>query len=189
MHRPIVAVTSDGNPHSALVQAVRTAGLDLVCVQKAEDIPPGTELTVLFDAEREGTVFNDAAFARKLAWLPVQCSGASARIGPIVVPGETSCYRCVKLRMQSHGADDMPGVQPANGLAYSLLMHVIAQECLKWLRRRETGDLPLTYQHMLEFDAYRLQGDVQPVYKIPTCPTCGVPAVMLPQAWRKEVAW
>lgn len=47
-------------------------------------------------------VMDEAAFAWRLPWLPIVCEHPYLRIGPVVVPGASSCYTCHRQRLLQH---------------------------------------------------------------------------------------
>lgn len=45
---------------------------------------------------------DDAAYTRRAAWVPVVLEHPYVRVGPLVIPGETSCYQCFRSRTAQH---------------------------------------------------------------------------------------
>lgn len=83
-------VVSAGSPHSSSRRHRRTAG-DRSC-------------QVLCDAPHPDGAFDADAMALDLPHIAVTAFGAQAVIGPLVIPGHTSCLRCRDL----HRADADP---------------------------------------------------------------------------------
>ncbi|UUZ94710.1 TOMM precursor leader peptide-binding protein [Paenibacillus sp. P25] len=119
------------------------------------------------------------------AGSPVQFSHTVGRIGPLIVPDETCCYACYELRLQSNGASGLTQRPQVFDLSQSLVLGIVSLEIVKWLSRDKNTFLPLTLEHSLEFDAFYLQGDLQPVYRVPSCPVCGARSKpeAAPQSW------
>lgn len=120
-----------------------------------------------------------------IATIYAELRAHRARVGPFVIPGETACYMCYRMRSlacDEHFADAMaqeeyldrskqpalhrrPGLPPLSGWTGS----VLALEVLKRLL-----SLPLALAgHVLELDAFSLATDLHPILRKPDCPVCG----------------
>ncbi|HLY34986.1 MAG TPA: hypothetical protein VKQ07_10675 [Jatrophihabitantaceae bacterium] len=88
------------------------------CAPEVETTPPplGTvpDLTVLAVDEPVDSDLRDALHARGCAHLAVRLDAAGGRVGPLVIPGRTSCLRCADLhRLDRDPAWDALAVQLA----------------------------------------------------------------------------
>lgn len=128
---------------------------------------------------------NREAVARGVPAVYAELRAHRARVGPLVIPGETACYMCYRMRSiacEEHFADAMaheeyldsskrpalhrrPGVPPLSGWTAS----VLALEILKRLL-----SLPISLAgRLLEFDAFSFATEFHPVLQKPDCPVCG----------------
>lgn len=117
-------------------------------------------------------------------WIHCHLDGSEAVIGPLVVPGETACYECYRLRCKSSQKiederltlerylenlhDERPRYGQLNMLA-SIAAGSVALEAIKQLNHFA---LPVTYNHVYKVDFLTLEGDLLPVLKLPRCPVC-----------------
>lgn len=163
-------------------------GIEVSTVNEFTETRASSELVVVLQAEKRGETFNAYAMKQGIMWLPVQFSYSTGRIGPIIVPGYSACYECVQRRGHSNGLAPLEPKDSMFDLSWSVLSGVIAIETAKWVSRHTSDDPPLSLGHMIEFDAFHLQGDVNPVYKLPTCPSCGArsQAHLASQSWRES---
>lgn len=94
MDRRLAAVIHVPGSH-AIAEAVRamanTAGLDT-----SSDNP--SSCTVLAGGVAPGQAHGSLVHALDGAHLPIEVFGATATVGPLVVPGSTACLRCEDLR-------------------------------------------------------------------------------------------
>jgi bacteriocin biosynthesis cyclodehydratase domain-containing protein len=134
--------------------------------------------------------FNRRALRRGTVWLPiVPYDGRIAAVGPLVLPGETACYRCYLLRRAAavdYGGELLAleqvaiAARPAAPLD-ALTAQVAALQALRWVGARdprvpgtmlvvEPGAGPWITQH--------------DVLRVPRCPACaGLDAVAPPLPW------
>lgn len=170
----LLVESADSILTSSFVEPLSKLDVSLHLVEASHEVDPKADLTVVWEANHVGAKFNQHAFEHGLAWLPVQYSTTKGRIGPIIVPGQSACYECCLLRLTSNGQPELPQVDKKFELAYGLFVHVVALEVVKWLSRDTNSFVPTTLNHMLELDAFQLEGEVNPVYRVPSCKTCGV---------------
>ncbi|MNO19867.1 hypothetical protein D3C76_96060 [compost metagenome] len=162
-------------------------GVEVKVVSEFDAVDADSELVVVLQAEKNGEAFNGYALKTGITWLPIQFSQSIGRIGPIIVPNCTACYECVQLRSHSHGLAPLEHRSTMFDLSWSVLSGIIAIETVKWITRHTNSFPPLSLGHIIEFDAFHLQGDVNPVYKLPTCPSCGArhQAHLAAQPWHE----
>lgn len=175
------------NSAESLERLLQGLGVAVNVVNRFEDVDADSELVVVLQTEKVGEAFNTYALRNGIAWLPVQFSHSTGRIGPIIVPHCSACYECVQLRSRSHGLAPLEPKTTMFDLSWSVLSGIVAIETVKWITRHTNSFPPLSLGHLIEFDPFHLQGDVNPVYKLPTCPSCGVrhQAHLAAQPWRE----
>jgi bacteriocin biosynthesis cyclodehydratase domain-containing protein len=133
--------------------------------------PSSTELDLLDEVNR-------TALSRPRPWLPIlPFDGVLAAIGPLVIPGESACWECVRLRRASAigYADELPLLERAPGGRQTsppleaTIAGLAASVALRWLVQRD----PALPGHLLALEQWpspRLTGHT--VYRVPRCPTC-----------------
>lgn len=176
------------NPADSLKGLLTGLGVDVTTVNEFTDIRVDSELVVVLQAEKCGEAFNTYAMEKGITWLPVQFSHSTGRIGPIIVPGYSACYECAQRRSSSNGLAPLEPKNDMFDLSWSVLSGVIAIETAKWISRHTSSFPPLSLGHMIDLDAFHLQGEVNPIYKLPTCPSCGTrnQARLGVQPWRES---
>jgi bacteriocin biosynthesis cyclodehydratase domain-containing protein len=128
--------------------------------------------------------FNAAGLSQGIPFLPVWLENAAAHIGPLVLPHETACLRCLELWRSSRWQNEdfrtieaqhaetvgpaweegcflVPWVTAIAALTAGQIVEALAQE------RR-----PASYGHELFFDARAGQLQCTPVLKLSRCPAC-----------------
>jgi bacteriocin biosynthesis cyclodehydratase domain-containing protein len=134
---------------------------------------------------------NELALRRNLTWLPIGAfDGAVIRVGPLMIPGATACFRCtvtrlaanvefpaefVELAVRMPAADAPPAVdQWAIGFATLLL--------LRWLGAADAGAAGVLHTLV----PAELTTRAARVYPVPRCCACHA-ADWLPAAAPWEV--
>jgi bacteriocin biosynthesis cyclodehydratase domain-containing protein len=145
----------------------------------------------------EYSAFNRAALASKTIWTSARFAGFEFHIGPTVIPGETPCYECFRLRINSNVADYGEHIlleeqwarhrPPEATLAIIPAAGLLALEVLKavtWFAA------PASYAHLYSLNLLTMQSELHPILKIPRCPTCGRPSLPRPtvHAWQQTRA-
>jgi len=117
-------------------------------------------------------------------WLTGYMDGHQAFIGPMFVPEETGCYRCLELREDNHLpypeefaifkqalANNKISCDPnAPAPAFQVASGYIATEALKFLAR--IGH-PATFQTLIVVDLNYLDTERHRLLKVPNCDVCG----------------
>jgi bacteriocin biosynthesis cyclodehydratase domain-containing protein len=127
-------------------------------------------------------------------WTSARFAGFEFHIGPTVIPGETPCYECFRLRINSNVPDYSEHMLLEEyrkhhrlreaTLAFTPAAGLLALEVLKgvtWFAA------PATYAHLYVLNLLTMQSELHPILKIPRCPTCGRPAMPRPtiHAWQQ----
>lgn len=128
-------------------------------------------------------------------WLPFGCfDGAAATVGPLVVPGETACYRCFVLRRDASSGctPELVSLRPVAVRApiaptlVAAVAAIAAERILRWLGLADPR-LPGTVATMTV--APRLELADEAVLRAPRCPACsGTGASGPPLPWH-EARW
>ncbi len=126
----------------------------------------------------------EAAHAARKPWLCGHLDGERAVVGPLIVPRETGCFRCLELREENHlpnlaehrelrarvrevrlSADRHPAP-----FATSLLAQLLTAEAVRWLSR---VSLPRSYGALVELDLVTLETTPHALLRVPLCDLCG----------------
>jgi bacteriocin biosynthesis cyclodehydratase domain-containing protein len=138
--------------------------------------------------------FNRAAMAAKITWTSARLAGFEFHVGPTVIPGQTSCYECLRLRVNSNVLDYDEHVLLENSRKHSKLPEealaitpgagLLALEVVKALTWFTP---PATCSHLYSLNLLTLQSELHPILKIPRCPVCGRSAMPRPtiHAWQQ----
>jgi bacteriocin biosynthesis cyclodehydratase domain-containing protein len=145
----------------------------------------------------EYDMFNHAALASRTMWTSARFAGFEFHIGPTVIPGETPCYECFRLRIISNVVNYGEHIQLEEyrknhrprevTLAITPATGLLALEVLKavtWFTA------PATYAHLYSLNLLTMRSELHPVLKIPRCAACGRPAMPRPtiHAWQQTQA-
>ena len=116
--------------------------------------------------------WNTRALEADAAWLPVlPFDGRLAAVGPVVVPGQTACHECYRIRRDSTispVADHARGAYPGAPALDLVLAGVAALVALRWLAG-STADAGVLVAVEL---APELRCTRHFVYRVPRCPAC-----------------
>ena len=172
---------------AAMEEALENLGIEVRTIHNLEEVDPASDLVVVLHAERQGNSFNTYALKEGITWLPVQFSHTIGRIGPIIIPKVSACFECLKLRCDSNGIPPLVVKDTKFELSWTLISLITATETVKWVSRHTNSFEPLSLGHLIEFDGFHLHGEVNPVYKLPTCPVCGArhKAHLAAQLWQE----
>jgi bacteriocin biosynthesis cyclodehydratase domain-containing protein len=138
---------------------------------------------------------NAAALEAGHDWLPVGCfDGRTASVGPLIVPGETACYRCLVLRRDGSAAcaaelaslRGVPCGAPVGPTLLALVAAIAAERVLRWIGLRDPA-LPGTVVTCELSPELVVAGE--PVLRVPRCTACSsVAAAGEPLPWH-EATW
>lgn len=111
-------------------------------------------------------------------WISGQVCGVDAVVGPTVVPGRSSCYRCFELRARLCAPDEVGfseykaradrRVPRMAGLA-SIVRGFLYIDLVNYL----TGSVAYTIGHVLTVNAHDFELSSNEVLRLPDCPVCG----------------
>ncbi|MCI0391368.1 MAG: TOMM precursor leader peptide-binding protein [Acidobacteria bacterium] len=127
---------------------------------------------------------NEVCLQKKIPWLGVSLSRLQGMIGPMVIPGETPCYRCYKLRERSNAAHvndyisfedylrNNPGhsvrqgsLRPFDSIIGSLAALDVVYALTNLADPKSLGNL-------LIVDLLNLELESHPILRLPRCPSC-----------------
>jgi bacteriocin biosynthesis cyclodehydratase domain-containing protein len=123
--------------------------------------------------------WNEFCVLHKRPFLPVVLKDLVGWIGPLVIPGETACYECARMRQRAHQPD--PGLRQAIEAAAqggpagflppmsSMLADMAAIELIRFFC---LGDLPSRAGTLIEVSVLAREMTPRPVLKLPRCPVC-----------------
>ncbi|MGZ8782866.1 MAG: TOMM precursor leader peptide-binding protein [Gaiellaceae bacterium] len=138
---------------------------------------------------------NELALTSGDAWLPFGCfDGRSATVGPLVVPRETACYRCLVLRRDSTTScraelaslRSTPGRASMASPLVALVGALSAERIVRWLGVRDPA-LPGALLTVDVAPELAVAGDR--VLRVPRCPACSGLAESGPPVPWHEARW
>lgn len=129
---------------------------------------------------------NKAALKAKLAWCAASLDGIELVVGPLIIPGDTACYMCYKMRLVANEKsypDAIAYEKHLNDLKkdefyrrsnlainIGLLGYVLALESLKHTIGFAASPLA---GRILVLDSLRLTAEFHTILQRPDCPHCG----------------
>lgn len=138
---------------------------------------------------------NTLALESGVPWLPFGCfDGRTATIGPLIVPRETACYRCLVLRRDASTAcaAELKSLRPlplnaSNGPALAALVAAIAAErIVRWIGLRDPA-LPGAVVSVESAPDLAVTDEL--LLRVPRCPACsGLAGAGQPVPWH-EAPW
>ncbi len=167
---------SGGNGHSLKRQTFDEWG-------KQGPFPPSSLAILTSDLGNweEFLTINQILVKKRIPFLPVMIKHLTGFIGPLVIPGESACLKCFKLRQKSHFLDptreslsdlEVFEGQQVIGFPPSLISFVgelAFFEILKFICR----EIPqLHVGTLLEFNPFTTTLIHRKVLKVPRCPVC-----------------
>jgi bacteriocin biosynthesis cyclodehydratase domain-containing protein len=175
-----VDVVGSSPAGAAVARLLRAAGVDRVSCAGWES-SRAVELTVVTPCPEEAGEldgWNRRANARGARWLPVlPWDGRLAAIGPLMVPGESCCYECLRRRRAANleygelvrEFEATPVAARADPALDAIVAGVAANLALRWLGG---GDRSLPgVLHAVEARPALALG-AHPVLRVPRCPVC-----------------
>ena len=166
-----VSVLGDGPVAELVARLLHESGVN--AVGRGSDgelvvVAPGPDGTALLDD------WNAEALDRGVPWLPVvPFDGTVAGVGPLVVPGETACHTCYRLRRTVDGLAPGERTLRAHHLSSpatdAMLAGIAAAAAVRWLATGDTSAVGALLAVELEPHVAVTR---HPVYRVPRCPSC-----------------
>jgi bacteriocin biosynthesis cyclodehydratase domain-containing protein len=139
--------------------------------------------------------WNAAALDRGTRWLGIRpFDGATATVGPLVVPGESPCHACLLLRLGGHleyrsdfaRIEQTPVAVEAGAPLETIAAGMAAHLVLGWVGGHDTRLPGLV--HVLETGP-PLALSAHPILRVPRCPACSPAARRAPRLpWHEAAA-
>jgi bacteriocin biosynthesis cyclodehydratase domain-containing protein len=192
-----VAVAGESILGDELERLARDGGLSQVARVSLAKTSAGRDLLVCAPTPKEVDALrrvNEARLANGGPWLPVlPYDGRSLVIGPLVLPNESACHACYRLRRASASGyeedfdllDRTPTRAARTAALRAVAAGLAATVALRWLSVRD-ATLPgrcyvLETGSVLALSFHR-------VLRVPRCPACGPGDASIPSPWFKETA-
>jgi molybdopterin-synthase adenylyltransferase len=156
-------------PRSRLIDSLEIDPNRLDCIVATSD----------FGASSVVARWNEFCVLHKRPFLPVVFKDLVGWIGPLVIPGETACYECARMRQRAHQPD--PGLRQAIDAAVqgspagflppmlSMIADIVAIELIRFFC---LGALPSRAGTLIEVSVLAREMTPRPVLKLPRCPVC-----------------
>ena len=134
------------------------------------------------DRPEIAAAFNEFAHEAGTPWMLAQVRGFDGLVGPVVFPGETSCYRCLERRIESNASDPEAYAAYRDGLAGEPTMASVG---LPSFARTVAGYATVDFLYLLAYgqaftvgrtlvlNFLDLSTEVNEVLKVPRCEVCG----------------
>jgi thiazole/oxazole-forming peptide maturase SagC family component len=151
-------------------------------------IPEGCNLVIVCMDRPAVSIYdwvNEACLEKSIPWMRGSLDEQIGVIGPLIIPYQTACYECYKLRRESNLALHTEEIafenylkrNPDNKVEYGtvipfvkIVANFIALEVLKFLSQ---FDFPVTCGSILQINLYGLEYTISKILKLPRCPACG----------------
>jgi bacteriocin biosynthesis cyclodehydratase domain-containing protein len=183
LSRACVAVVGSSTAAPLLEDLLRASGLRSVERFDAldDELDPTCQLALVLPSGEQLVdlpSWNRARLETGRPWLPVlPFDGQFAAVGPLVVPWETACYECFRLRRASNldyrrefwALEETWAYRPSAPAPDALLAGIAATFALRWIAHRDPA-LPGVV-HSVELSR-GLELGAHVVYRVPRCPAC-----------------
>jgi bacteriocin biosynthesis cyclodehydratase domain-containing protein len=183
---------------AGLLRRSGVGSVDRLEVESGVDRWSAAELVVAAPAPDEPDLFerlNRTVLDLSRPWLPLApFDGAALPIGPLVVPRESACWQCVRIR---RGAaigyadelpllDQVPCSRPTSPTLDAIAAGLAATVALRWLAQGDPA-LPGLLLALEQWPRPSVTSHV--VYRVPRCPECsGLATHATPAPWSEEAA-
>jgi bacteriocin biosynthesis cyclodehydratase domain-containing protein len=188
-----VGVAGSGSLAQAVRQLCEQAGVRGVRALAWDDtVPEPCDLAIAAADGRDLPqldVWNRRMLAGGQSWLLVlPFDGLYGAVGPLFIPGETSCYACLQIRRRSvledpelaRAYDDRPATRPMGGAVTAVQAGLAVHMGLRWLAYRDARIAGVLYAVRLIPQPAVSGHEVFPVPRCPACRSAGLPT---PSPW------
>jgi ribosomal protein S12 methylthiotransferase accessory factor len=168
-----------------------TLGPALLTSQSVEDLVTGRDCVVSCFDRGFGPVHhwvNRASLRVRVPALYAEALGHQGWAGPLILPGQTACYMCYRMRRVACAADSIAALAYEEYIDRQTLPRLHTRAVLPALMPHLAGVLATTLLQVilgleqpglagrvLEYAALTLQTAVHPILQQPDCPACGSP--------------
>ena len=118
---------------------------------------------------------NKYCVENNIDFLPVYQQDTRGYVGPLVIPGETACFSCLRKRQMEFTSDavrDDAEDGYETEAAHPSMLGVLSEIALFELHRYYDGVEPLTPGHLIEIDLASGSTRKRKVLKMPRCSVC-----------------
>jgi bacteriocin biosynthesis cyclodehydratase domain-containing protein len=126
---------------------------------------------------------NKICFNKKKPWLRVSFDDNIGFLGPLVIPGQTSCYDCCELRLVTNSPyyeyflwkykEHIPKARlPPSKLLVDILAALCANEIISHLTK---ANKPETIGHLFLLDLRQMHLSKHKIVPYPSCTYCNIP--------------
>lgn len=163
-----------------LIHALRAFGIRV-------EATGSVQIAVVDDYLRpELAELNRQCLARGVPLLLVKPVGLQLWIGPLVLPGQTACWRCLESRLRgnrevesfverkSGKSGPFPIVRARVGIAEHQAYSMLVTQLVRWLVTGRNAELE---SRLLVADLINFSFSFHQIVKRPQCPDCGDPAL------------
>ncbi len=176
-----IGVVGGSSLGSRAVRALEAAGVRSAVARIAPQAAPSVEFALVTPAAGEVSLlpeWNRAALESGTCWIGLRpFDGLALTIGPLVVPGESCCYECLRLRLASHleyGGElalieGRPAATACSPALELVAVGILAQLALDWVIGHDPA-LPGT-MHLLEARP-TIGLSRHAVLRVPRCSAC-----------------
>lgn len=131
---------------------------------------------------------NTVCLTSNVIWTSCTVYGEQGLVGPTVIPGQTPCYTCYKLRRDSNLVHydefiqfetymrENPEEQKSDGAlvnTFSVLANITVLELIKGITGIGTMQ---TAGGQISYNSLTMELKIHPILKLPRCPDCGLPS-------------
>lgn len=187
-----VQVAGDGPLVAEVVRQLRLFGVGEVTAVRTPSSGEHVDLVVVAvgpGGESVAASWNREAMLNGQAWLPVMAyDGRLASVGPLIVPGQTACFECLRIRRASNLSfrveqrlvDDARDQDPAasrGGMIGGPMLHMcaaLAADAATGMLLAEPGE-PSILAGRVVTAAPSMGGpqvETHRLYRVPRCPAC-----------------
>lgn len=167
---------------------IDTAGGTTLDCQRIAALAAGAHLLIgCFDKGFSSTHhwINRTSLSLNIPALFAECAGHIGRVGPLVLPGQTACYMCYRMRGLACAEDfslamdyeqfldklKRPSLH-VRAIMPGLPAYVGSLLTIEAIKRVLSLNLPSLADQVLEFDAVSLHTSFHPVVRRPDCAVC-----------------
>lgn len=128
---------------------------------------------------------NSAALREHWNWLPGRIEAGAGLIGPLVVPGQSACYRCFLCRREANLATAPEAPGSGGAASAPLAPRIGGLMALETLRLVSGMAAPETYGRVLRMDFHAGRASHR-VLRLPNCPTARLAVTAGGGRWRNR---
>jgi bacteriocin biosynthesis cyclodehydratase domain-containing protein len=187
-----VGIVGPRAPADALARLLHAAGVGTVRRPWQESVDLTVVLTTTPLEEDSFDIWNRRALDEDIVWLPVgDYDGATATVGPLVIPRETACHECFVLRRHSTSgcAAELADLRRSRrtcllpAVLEALVLALTAHVVVRWLAVRDPG-LPGSVTMVETSGALTIER--QQLLRVPRCPACAhTSCIASPLPWHE----